>query len=184
MFFQEWKIVDEKKLAGRLRHALKGLEQAEKSLKDEDSESKMRKELVHQQKRLRAKLEQIAGVQEVEAHDQEQREAEASKMVVPAITAANVAKTNGLSLESGSAGQSSAQPGQVGGMTNEQLAHELLIDGDFRLDDKVGVCNDRTVSHQSFLSEKQWRAVVWRNCSSRMSYILTASAGRSGGPLE
>ena len=115
--------------------------QAERELND-DGESKLRTALREQQQRLRAKLAQIAGEKEVEAHDREQREAEAKRaagtLSAQGSTAATVAKTHGVTgLESAQA--PSQQSSHVGGMTNEQLAHELLLDSDFRLDDKVGV---------------------------------------------
>ncbi len=111
--------------------------QAEKALKDDDTESRMRTELRNQQQRLRAKLAQIAGEKEVEAHDREQREEEARRAAGASSshgsTAANVAKTHGMTALEAPGPVS----GHVGGMTNEQLAHELLLDPDFRLDDKV-----------------------------------------------
>jgi hypothetical protein len=111
--------------------------QAEKALKDDDTESRMRTELRNQQQRLRAKLAQIAGEKEVEAHDREQREEEAKRVAGTSnshgSTAATVAKTHGMTALEAPGPQSN----HVGGMTNEQLAHELLLDPDFRLDDKV-----------------------------------------------
>lgn len=57
--------MDERKLAGRLRHALRGLEEADKGLEHEEPTSKMRSELRSQIQRLREKLALIAGDKEV-----------------------------------------------------------------------------------------------------------------------
>lgn len=130
--FKDWKLVDERKLAERLKKALRGLEDAERALKDEEEESNIRVELIAQQQRLREKLAQIAGHKEVAAHDAERRAAAGSTAV------ATVFKVAGSS-------DAAPPPGHVGGMTNEQLAHELLLDKDFRLDEKSGMSEDKLV---------------------------------------
>lgn len=128
--FKDWKLVDERKLAGRLTHALRGLEQAEMGLKDDEQDNKLRAELRAQQKRLREKLAQIAGLKAVEAHDAKRARS---------VQAATVSRD-------AHAPQSAAElTGHVGGMTNEQLAHELLVDKDFRLDEQAGMSDDRLV---------------------------------------
>mmetsp|Transcript_23312 Transcript_23312/g.58437 ORF Transcript_23312/g.58437 Transcript_23312/m.58437 type:complete len:1029 (+) Transcript_23312:225-3311(+) len=138
--FKEWKLLDEKKLAGRLTHALRGLEQAERGLKDEEENRKIRTELQAQQKKLREKLAQIAGEKAVQAHDAEQKAeraggASSSRSVQAATVSRDAAEPQ----------QPAAPAGQVGGMTNEQLAHELLLDKDFRLDEKAGMSDDKLV---------------------------------------
>jgi hypothetical protein len=50
---QVWKIVDEQKLAGRIKRALRGLEEGERRLVDEDPGSPLQVELRAQQLRLR-----------------------------------------------------------------------------------------------------------------------------------
>ena len=112
--------------------------QAERDLVG-DLEDKMRTELQKQQKRLREKLAQIAGPDEVEAHDKEQSEARSKRKsgaLAGVCNVAKVEKTQGISaLET--ALDPSQQTNHVGGMTNEQLAHELLLDPSFVLQDKV-----------------------------------------------
>jgi T-complex protein 11 len=112
------------KLAGRLRKALRGLEGAELELANEDKGSKIMVEIRSQQTRLREKLILIAGEKVMTAHDEEQR-----------ARFAGVSKTS----------STMARVPQVGSMTNEQLAHELLLDKNFRLDDKSGMSEDKLV---------------------------------------
>jgi hypothetical protein len=111
--------------------------QAYNALDDDDTESTTREEYRNNIQRLRTKLAQIAGEKEVEAHDREQREEEARRAAGASsssgVTAANVAKTGGMeSLEA-----QGPVSGYVSGMTNEQLAHELMIDPNFTLDENV-----------------------------------------------
>ena len=51
--FKDWKLVDERKLAGRLKNALCGLEEAEAELLNLDPELDIRVELFAQMQRLR-----------------------------------------------------------------------------------------------------------------------------------
>lgn len=125
--------MDEGKLAGRLRKALRGLEDAERDLHNEDKDSKIRVELRAQQTRLREKLIQIAGEKVMAAHDAEQR----ASHVGPRRAA-------GVLVPRGENSTMARLP-QVGSMTNEQLAHELLLDKNFRLDDKSGMSEDKLV---------------------------------------
>mmetsp|Transcript_6055 Transcript_6055/g.14576 ORF Transcript_6055/g.14576 Transcript_6055/m.14576 type:complete len:1063 (-) Transcript_6055:927-4115(-) len=140
--FKEWKLADEKKLAGRLTHALRGLEEAEKGLKNEEADVKIRAELQAQQKRLREKLAQIAGDKAVQEHDKERLEREGRKggsATTRSVQAATVSRDADVALPP------AAPAGHVGGMTNEQLAHELLLYKDFKLDEKYGMSDDKLV---------------------------------------
>ena len=125
--------MDEGKLAGRLRKALRGLEDAERDLHNEDKDSKIMVELRAQQTRLREKLVQIAGEKVMAAYDAEQR----ASHVGPRRAAGVLVPQGGNSTM--------ARLPQVGSMTNEQLAHELLLDKNFRLDDKSGMSEDKLV---------------------------------------
>jgi hypothetical protein len=57
--FQEWKLADEIKIAGKLIKALCGVEKAQSALED-NNESSIRTELQAEQKRLREKLVQVS----------------------------------------------------------------------------------------------------------------------------
>ena len=114
--------------------------QAERDLCDGPMDD-MRIELQKQQKRLRDKLAQIAGPEELEAHDKEQAAAGSKRkagVLHGACNAANVEKTSGISaLDASQSLGDSRQSNHVSGMTNEQLAHELLLDPGFSLQEKV-----------------------------------------------
>lgn len=120
--FKDWKLVDERKLTGRIKKALKGLEDAERVLMEEDEGSNIMLELRAQMVRLREKLTQLGGEAAVTLHDNERRLRQSVTVV-----------------KTGAGGEApKGAPASVGGMTNAQLAHELLLDRNFVLDEKVG----------------------------------------------
>jgi hypothetical protein len=119
--FKAWKIPDETKLTCRIKHALVALYQAQENLPvDEPSDSKLSVELRTQIERLRRKLSQIAGTQELEKFDEERGRI---------LSNGTVSGGGGISAIGGA---HAALPGRL---TNEQLAHELLLDPTFKLDD-------------------------------------------------
>ena len=125
--FKAWKIPDEKKLVTRIKHALVALYQAEEHLPvDEPDDSKLRIEFVTQIERLRSKMIQIVGVNALNEFD-EQR------------------KNNQIPHGLPSDGMHAELPGR---MTNEQLAHELLIDPTFQLDESGGCSVENPVFHR------------------------------------
>ena len=104
--FNKWRVPDAAKLTTRLKHALIALHQAQAQLPpDEPADSGLNVELNAQTARLRSKLKQIAGAGALEQLDQMQRQAPSVAVGVDA--------------------QGTTFPGRI---TNEQLAHELLLD--------------------------------------------------------
>lgn len=149
--FKEWKISDEKKLAGRLQHALTGLENAEKAMCEEDGEdSMMKEELQRQQESLKAKMGQIAGAQKTTEEEGEGQGDGGSSSSASArrrgagVLAATVARTVG-SNSGGGAGGSSSSRSSTKGMSNLQLAHEMMLDADFKLDEQAGMSQEKLV---------------------------------------
>jgi hypothetical protein len=135
--FKAWKVPDEKKLVTRIKHALLALYQARAHLPhDEPVDSKLNTEFETQIKRLREKLLVIAGQAEVDRLDQER------------LVEVHLDPTYN-------------DPGPPGGtvlptrMSNEELAHELLIDLGFRLSEVGGIENPvsrriRETFHRAF----------------------------------
>jgi hypothetical protein len=122
--FKAWKVPDEAKLTCRLKHALIALYQAKEHLPpNEPEDSKLKIELRVQIERLRNKLQQIAGVDALLKFD-EQRE----------INKNSVNRTN--NLVSGRTYTSLPER-----LNNEQLAHELLVNPEFKLNDSYSVEN-------------------------------------------
>lgn len=116
------------KLSCRIKHALIALYQAELHLPaDEPIDSTLKIEFRTQIERLRSKLQQIAGSDALAEFDHNR----ASGIAVSSPACAN--------------GVYAALPGR---MTNEQLAHELLFDPAFQLDDSGGCSVENPVYHR------------------------------------
>jgi len=131
--FKAWKVPDEAKLTCRIKHALIALYQAEEHLPpDEPEDSKLKTEFRTQIERLRSKLQQIAGVDTLNRFDEERR-------------AGTVHSGINETTAAGSGGAYAALPGR---MTNEQLAHELLMDPTFQLDESGGCSVENPVFHR------------------------------------
>jgi hypothetical protein len=125
--FNAWKIPDEAKLTCRIKHALIALYQAEEHLPpDEPVDSKLRVEFRTQITRLRGKLQQIAGPD--------------------ALSEFDALRKSGRSI--GVSGSSAAYSALPGRLTNEQLAHELLMNLEFQLDDTGGCSVENPVFHR------------------------------------
>ncbi len=135
--FAEWKIPDEKKLTDRIRHALLALYRSESHLKGSENDySNMKQEFKTQKLKLRAKLVQLAGQQGLEAFDKELQQQD---FYTPSDDSSETLPEDG----NGSAVLSQL-PGR---MTNEQLAHELLLDPTFKLDTQgAGYIDDGTLA--------------------------------------
>ncbi len=129
--FKAWKVPDEAKLVCRIKHALVALYQAREHLPhDEPDDSKLKIEFRTQIERLRSKLQQIGGVDALSQFD------ETCKNGSPAIPPGE---------SGGGGGMYSSLPGR---MTNEQLAHELLMDPTFQLSDTGGSECENPVFHR------------------------------------
>jgi hypothetical protein len=136
--FKDWKIPDEAKLTERIKHALTALYQAEDHLPADEAEgSKLRQEFKNQQNRLRYKLLQIAGEKVLKAFDEERGKGNLARPTSAPLHA-------GISSSTSKQGET-AYASLPGRMTNEQLAHELLLDPTFKLDDKGGSTVDNPV---------------------------------------
>ena len=138
--FSAWKLVDEVKLTDRLLHALTALFQAEDHLEEGDVNTpKLRAEFRGQQERLRSKLVQIAGEKALKALDDTRasqghaRRTPVKAEAVEADATRGGGGTEGGFVESTHGGLLySTLPHR---MTNEQLAHELLLAPTFKFDD-------------------------------------------------
>jgi len=130
--FKAWKVPDENKLKMRIKHALIALYQAEEHLPpDEPADSKLKKEFSTQIERLRSKLQQIGGVDALDRFDAER--------------AAGHVHTGNPGNPPGGSSAYAALPGRL---TNEQLAHELLLDPGFQLDESGGCSVENPVFHR------------------------------------
>lgn len=149
--FKAWKVPDEAKLTCRIKHALVALYQAEQHLPpDEPEDSKLRVEFRAQIERLRGKLQQIAGPEALAKFDEDR------------LSGGPMSSGGGGYHPDGSGGAGGAYAALPGRMTNEQLAHELLVDPRFRLDESGGCGLDNPVFqriresfHQAF-----WNSLV------------------------
>ena len=138
--FKAWKVPDEAKLTCRIKHALIALYQAEEHLPpDEPDDSKLKIEFRTQIERLRSKLQQIAGAEALRKFD-EQRKAG----LIPGGGSGGDQGGKGPGA-GGAGGAYAALPGR---MTNEQLAHELLLDPTFQLDESGGCSVENPVFHR------------------------------------
>ena len=134
--FKAWKVPDEEKLAMRLKHALVALYIAcDKFPPSEPADSKLRLEFTAQIGRLRSKLQQIAGKDALAKFDEGRLSGSVSIDI-------NVG-ANQQPPDAG-AGAYAALPGR---MSNEQLAHELLLNPAFQLDEHGGCSAENPVFH-------------------------------------
>ena len=139
--FKAWKVPDEAKLTCRIKHALIALYQAEEHLPpDEPEDSKLKIEFSTQIERLRGKLQQIAGADVLTRFDEQRRAGQ-----VPGGSGGGGGAGNGGGGAGGAGGAYAALPGR---MTNEQLAHELLLDPTFQLDESGGCSVENPVFHR------------------------------------
>ena len=125
--FKAWKVPDEAKLTCRIKHALIALYDAEEHLPpDEPDDSRLKIEFRTQIERLRSKLQQIAGPAVLRQFDADRKD----RIPIAPVSGSNTYAT---------------LPGR---MTNEQLAHELLYDPSFQLDDAGSCSAENPVFHR------------------------------------
>ena len=137
--FKAWKVPDEAKLTCRIKHALIALYQAEGHLpSDEPDDSKLKIEFRTQIERLRNKLLQIAGAEVLAKFDEDRL----------ASAVSDAPDGNGGSNDDNGKGGGGAYAALPGRMTNEQLAHELLLDPTFQLDESGGCSIENPVFHR------------------------------------
>ncbi len=137
--FRAWKLPDEAKLVVRVKHALVALFTARERLPpDEPEDSELKTEFRTQIRRLRDKLRQIAGADELAKFDGEQGVIENTDSFPPSLRA-------------------QAEAAIISDrMNNEQLAHELILNPTFQLTDRGTCCESdaatriRNSFHQAF----------------------------------
>lgn len=123
--FERWKVPDKAKLMRRIVRALVALYEAEGQLPvDEPENSRVKIQFRYQIQRLRSKLLQIGGQEKLDEFDQNR-----------GVNLANAAAVTLSSYSNNIIDESDVRfPSR---MTNEQLAHELLLDPTFKLDADV-----------------------------------------------
>ena len=149
--FKAWKVPDEAKLACRIKHALVALYQAEQQFPPNEPEnSKLKLEFRTQIERLRGKLQQIAGVDALTEFDKNYKSG-----------------TLPLTLPIGEGYGPGAYASLPGRMSNEHLAHELLMDPLFQLSDTGDGASENPFYHRirqsfhkvcTFLFSNGWQA--------------------------
>jgi hypothetical protein len=113
--FKTWKVPDEQKLVLRIQNALNALYDAQKHLPEhEEPDSRLSSEFRSQIERLRAKLLAISGAETLRKFDED-------RLVREPMVVSTEGQTTWTKF------------------TNEQLAHELLMDPNFQLDDSGGM---------------------------------------------
>ena len=115
--FKAWKLVDEVKVIARVKSAIQGLDNAEDIMEDKIKNFDVITSLKAQQQRLRQQMVNLKGQKELDAYDADRREAASKRRKCSSNT----------------------------GVDNSQLAHELLLDPDFRLEEDSGKSNDKLV---------------------------------------
>ncbi len=144
--FKAWKVPDENKLVHRIKHALIALYQAEDHLPpDEPKDSTLSIEFRTQITRLRGKLQQIAGPGELRAFDEQRMSGWVSGIGTVSIGCNGDNDGNGGGDSGGSAGSNAYSAINLPRMTNEQLAHELLLDPGFQLNEEGGASSENPV---------------------------------------
>ena len=119
--FKAWKVPDEAKLIARISNALVALYEAHLHLPpDEPQDSDLNVEFRASIDRLRGKLEQIGGPEAIQKFDTDHPRA------------SFLVSGGGGSQTSSTSTSAVMFPSRI---TNEQMAHELLVDPTFQLDD-------------------------------------------------
>ena len=126
--FQAWKVPDEAKLICRIKHALTALYQAQLHLPpDEPDDSKLKIEFNTQILRLRNKFRQISGIDALNIFDEQRN----TNLLI-----------NRSDVFNDSNGICTSLPVKL---SNEQLAHELLINPSFELNENGDCSNVNSV---------------------------------------
>jgi len=144
--FKAWKVPDEVKLTCRIKHALVALGQAQRHLPPSEPEtSRLKIEFRTQIERLRNKLRQIAGPAALAQFDE--------------THCADIAPPSGGGGGGGAGGGVyAALPERL---TNQHLAHELLLDPTFQLTSTGGCDMENPVYHRIRTSFHQVGIGVW-----------------------
>jgi hypothetical protein len=130
--FQAWKLPDEEKIRDRIQHALDALHRSGDLLVGSDDDTiRIRAEFEAQIERFRSKLLQVAG-EEVLKRSDALHATRFGTQIPAAVSVAMVAS----GTSPGTGGGYTALPRR---MTNEELAHELMIDPSFTLDEHGGL---------------------------------------------
>jgi hypothetical protein len=147
-------VPDEQKLIVRIKHALTALYEAETHLPaDEPDDSQLKTEFRTQIERLRGKLEQIAGAAALEKFDEDR-----TAMALLYGGPPNGGGGGGNGGGGGGGGAYAALPGRI---TNESLAHELMLNPSFQLSDDGGCSSTECpVFHRIRESFHQARSVL------------------------
>ena len=156
--FNAWKIPDEAKLTRRIWHALNALEDAQIYLpEDEAQDSRLWVEFRTQTTRLRDKLRQIAGAAKVREFDASRRTARAEVQQLGTLS-------RGRDM----------LPQR---MSNEQLAHELMLDNAFQLNDSAEMAGSGCPLHRAILERfHQVYDVVFPRLNLSISELLLLQA--------
>ena len=124
-----WKVPDEAKLIKRIKHALVALYQGLEHLSsDEPEHSKLKMEFNSSISRLRVKLQQMGGTDVLKAFEEV------------------YAKYGQIQTVDGEE-NGSAYVSLPGRMIDQQLAHELILDPLFQLDETGGCSTENPASH-------------------------------------
>lgn len=128
--FKEWKVPDEIKLIGRIKCALVALYLAQEALPsmDESERPRMAAELSTQIDRLRGKYRQIAGNDEYAKFEDEYRRGDLQHLVP---------RSQNLIQDIQNRSDARIYLSMRARYSNEELAHELLLDHGFRLNDEI-----------------------------------------------
>ena len=147
--FKAWKVPDEARLTSRIKHALVALYQAREHLSSDEQDSvALKEEFRVQIKGLRSRLANIAGADALVRFDREH-----GRMSTDLAKLDEVLPTLKTSVSSELARRQR--------MTNEQLAHELMLDPRFQLLDNGGAVENPVFKriNQSF-HQAFWDSVV------------------------
>jgi hypothetical protein len=155
--FKVWKIPDAKKLTCRIKHALNALYMAEGLLPaSEPLDSKLRLEFRTQIDLLRTKLSKIGGAEVLEQLDRERT------AVLPSCSGTGGSGGGSPRGDEGASSSVGVDLLQTGRASNEELAHELVLDPNFRLDGSGGFEGENPVYRRIRLSFQSafWDSLV------------------------
>jgi hypothetical protein len=175
--FKAWKVPDELRLGSRIRHALIALYQAFAALPaDEPPDSALVREFLTQIERLRGKLQQIVGIEGLHQFDADR------------IAGRSLSPTT-MTVDGGGGDGGYRGPYAVMTMvdaldgrnnTNEQLAHELLLDPLYQLDDSSYAPDAQPRHHAQQLPHPALRRI--RDCFHKAFWDSIADDLRLGRP--
>lgn len=162
--FKAWKIPDQETLIPRIRNALVALYAAERHIPANEESPALQQEFTTQITRLRTKLHQIGGADALEEFDRTRDSLiEAASTTVPSTDVEPRPQT------------SSTFGVEFNGchMTNERLAHELMLDPDFIITEN-GAPVMASVDSPSSRIRKIFHASFWSNVEEELVANPTA----------